>query len=128
MITAVTSGIKVSVSSTFEEDLSNAASKHYIFSYRIGILNQNPFEVQLIRRHWYIKDSMAKVREVEGEGVVGEQPFLQNGEFFEYESACNLNSDFGMMEGYYLFRNVNNNQLFEVNIPAFVLEIPGKLN
>ena len=128
MITEVTCGVKVSVITQFEEDLSNPANRHYIFSYRIIIENQNPFEIQLLRRHWFIKDSMSEMREIEGEGVVGQQPVIDSGEIYEYESACNLVSDFGMMNGEYLFRKGMTDELLRVSIPEFKLEILGKLN
>lgn len=128
MITEVTCGVKVSVITQFEEDLSNPANRHYIFSYRIIIENQNPFEIQLLRRHWFIKDSMSEMREIEGEGVVGQQPVIDSGEIYEYESACNLVSDFGMMHGEYLFRKGLTDELLRVSIPEFKLEILGKLN
>ena len=128
MTTEVTCGVKVSVITQFEEDLSNPANRHFIFSYRIIIENQNPFEIQLLRRHWYIRDSMSVLREVEGEGVVGQQPIIYSGEIYEYESACNLVSDFGMMHGEYLFRKAKTDELLRVSIPEFKLEILGKLN
>lgn len=128
MITEVTCGVKVSVITQFEEDLSNPANRHYIFSYRIIIENQNPFEIQLLRRHWFIKDSMSEMREIDGEGVVGQQPVIRSGEIYEYESACNLVSDFGMMYGEYLFRKGLTDELLRVSIPEFKLEILGKLN
>lgn len=36
-----------------------------------------------------------------GPGVVGQQPVLQPGSSFEYESACPLRADMGSMEGEY---------------------------
>ncbi len=128
MITEVTQGVKVSVHTRYEEEFSNPANRHYIFSYHISIENQNPFEIKLLRRHWMIKDSLSNYREVEGEGVIGQQPLISPGEVYEYESACNLASDFGVMKGTYLFRREADDQLFKVVIPEFVLVTPSRLN
>lgn len=128
MITEVTEGVKVSVYTQYEEELSNPLNRHYIFSYRITIENQNPFVVQLLRRYWHIQDSLSFPRDVEGEGVVGQQPLLSPGEQYEYESACNLTSDFGSMKGTYLFRKADDNQMFKVSIPKFILSTPERLN
>jgi ApaG protein len=40
---------------------------------------------------------------VKGEGVVGEQPILQPGEAFEYESGTLLHDPIGTMSGSYTF-------------------------
>lgn len=128
MITEVTEGVKVSVKTQYEEEFSNPANRHFIFSYHIVIENQNPFVVQLLRRHWEIKDSLSPFREVEGEGVVGQQPVLEPGELYEYESACNLASDLGAMRGTYLFKREYDGQIFKVIIPEFNLFTPARLN
>ena len=42
--------------------------------------------VQLLRRHWFIQDSGSPIKEVEGEGVIGQTPIIEPGEQFEYNS------------------------------------------
>jgi ApaG protein len=126
--TEVTQGIKVTVQTTYESELSNPANRHFIFSYHITIENQNPFTVQLLRRYWLIKDSLSFPREVEGEGVVGKQPVLDPMDVHEYESACNLTSDFGSMSGNYLFVREDTGDHFRVTIPEFTLTTNDRLN
>ena len=94
MVVAVTEGVKISVFSLFEERMSAAPQGSFVFSYRISIENQNDFPVQLLRRHWFITDSNGLKREIEGPGVVGEQPVIAPGENFSYTSACDLQSPF----------------------------------
>lgn len=65
---------------------------------------------------------------VEGEGVVGIQPVIAPGAFYQYISGCNLRSEIGKMNGTYLLENVNNKKSFEVIIPSFELHVPFKLN
>jgi ApaG protein len=81
-----------------------------------------------MRRHWMIFDSATPKQEVEGEGVVGQQPVLLPGEVYEYESACNLTSELGSMHGTYLFKSVNDDSFFKVAIPRFELVTAYKLN
>jgi ApaG protein len=128
MVTKVTEGIKISVETQYRDDYSNPHNFHYLFSYKITIENQNEFAVQLMRRHWYINDSSGDYREVEGEGVVGQQPILENGDVYEYESACNLTTDIGTMRGEYLFKRTFDEQIFKVNIPEFKMVVPYRMN
>ncbi|MCB0429843.1 MAG: Co2+/Mg2+ efflux protein ApaG [Flavobacteriales bacterium] len=128
MIIKVTKGIKISVERQFEPGYSNPEQPHFVFSYRITIVNESRETVQLMRRYWEILDSNGDYREVEGEGVVGNQPILKPGESYTYESACNLVTDFGVMRGKYLMVNVDDGNPFEVVIPEFQLEAPFRLN
>lgn len=99
-----------------------------MFAYRITILNHNQFTLQLLRRQWYIFDSSGEHREVEGEGVVGQQPELSSGKSFQYVSGCNLKTDMGKMWGNYEMLDKSSNQLFKVDIPAFQMIAPMKNN
>lgn len=128
MVTKVTSGVSVSVEPSYREAQSNPEKSHYFFSYKITIENKSGFPVQLLRRHWHIFDSLGGKSEVEGAGVIGEQPQINPGEFYAYESGCNLISDIGSMHGNYLMINVLNKQEFEVQIPRFLMITPYRLN
>lgn len=128
MSTAVTSGIKVSVQVAYRSEFSDPAHQHYMFSYRVRIENNSPYEVQLLSRKWHIHDSLGQYREVEGPGVVGKQPVLSPGESHEYESACNLVTPLGIMDGYYVMHRTSDQREFQVLIPRFYLETPFMLN
>ena len=128
MITLVTQGIQITVRSTYQESYSRPEENHFLFTYRITIENKSEHTVQLIRRHWHIYDSSSEHREVEGEGVVGQQPILMPGDIYEYESACNLTSDMGKMHGTYLMERQIDKLRFFVNIPEFEMVIPARLN
>ena len=128
MVSKISEGVEVSVETFYQADYSNPLNHEYMFAYRITIENHNPFTIQLLRRHWYIFDSNGEHREVEGEGVVGVQPVLKPGENYQYVSGCNLRTEMGRMHGHYQMQNENNKQLFSVNIPAFDMVVPNKLN
>ena len=132
MKTAISEGVKISVTPIFRKDLSNVEDRRYLFNYHIEIVNTNPFPVQLKTRYWYIFDSLDYNREVSGPGVIGEQPILFPGEVFEYSSGCDLISEVGFMKGHYNFVQLNeyNKPIknLRVNVPKFDLIAPFKLN
>ncbi len=124
----VTHGIRISVRTKYHPGYSRPDSAHFVFSYIITIQNTSNEKVQLLRRHWFIFDSCGENREVEGEGVVGQQPVLLPGDVYEYESSCNLLTDMGSMRGTYLFERRSDGARFVVEIPEFALEAEMKLN
>ncbi len=128
MFTEVTAGIKVTVETFYQPTHSNPAQHHYVFAYRITIVNESDETIKLKRRHWYIVDSDNARREVEGEGVVGEQPVLNPGEQYKYVSGCNLNTEIGKMYGTYLMERKSDAKLFYVKIPEFKMVVPSKMN
>lgn len=128
MTTAITSGVKISVESLYRKDLSNIENELYFFNYRIVIENKNAFDVQLKSRYWYIFDSLNPAREVQGEGVVGEQPILSSGQKHVYVSGCDLHSEIGYMRGYYIFERLDTGERFKVEVPRFELVAKLKMN
>ncbi len=128
MVSAITDGIEISVETFYQADYSKPIMGEYMFAYRITIENHNAFTVKLLKRHWRIFDSNGEFREVEGEGVIGEQPAIKQGEQFNYVSGCNLKTEMGKMAGTYEMQNLNSMELFDVIIPEFELIAPAKHN
>lgn len=128
MVSKISEGVQISVETFYQADYSNPANHEFMFAYRISIENHNKFTVKLLRRQWYIFDSDGQNREVEGEGVVGEQPVIETGKQFQYVSGCNLRTEMGKMQGYYLMENLNTKNTFYVKIPPFEMIVPLKLN
>jgi ApaG protein len=128
MVSKISEGVEISIETFFQKDYSNPLQNEYMFAYRITIENHNSFPVKLMRRYWEVFDSNTEQRIVEGEGVVGVQPLIMPGKNYQYVSGCHLKSELGKMEGYYTMENIENKELFKVNIPAFKLIAPVKLN
>ena len=128
MIAQITQGVKVSVETEYQPSYSSPSQYHYVFTYRITIENQSDFTIQLMRRQWYIHDAGFQPREVEGEGVVGQQPVLEPGQSHQYVSGCNLKSGIGKMVGTYLMERIVDGTSFRVNIPEFIMVAPIRLN
>ncbi|HQX47867.1 MAG TPA: Co2+/Mg2+ efflux protein ApaG, partial [Steroidobacteraceae bacterium] len=99
----------------------------YVFAYTITIRNDGPTPARLLTRHWVITDANGKVQEVRGDGVVGEQPYLEPGQGFRYSSGAVIETPVGAMQGSY--QMVSDDGLaFDAPIPPFRLAIPGVLH
>ena len=120
---AVTRGIRVTVESQFVPERSAPDQNQWFFSYSIRIQNEGEQPVQLMTRHWIITDSSGETQEVRGDGVVGEQPRLEPGTFFDYTSACPLHTSFGTMHGSYGVVT-DSGERFDVTIAPFALSEP----
>ena len=128
MVTEITQGVKVTVETEYQPSYSSPSQYHYVFTYRITIENQSEYTVQLVRRHWNITDVGFHPRQVDGEGVVGQQPILEPGQSHQYVSGCNLKSGLGKMWGNYEMERIVDGTKFRVNIPAFTMITPLRLN
>lgn len=128
MATQITKGIKVSVDNYFYSEQTKKDRTQYIFGYTIEIENQSPHTVQLLSRHWYIFDACGIRREVEGEGVVGQQPVLKPGESHRYSSWCPLISGIGSMHGNFTMLRLTDGARFKVKVPKFHLTAPVLMN
>ena len=124
MPVAITRDILVSVDTVYQ---GLVHGQHY-FAYRITIRNQGDQTVRLLRRHWFITDVWTGRSEVEGDGVVGEQPVLGPGQVHQYVSGCPLLSGIGKMHGTYLMQPMETGKAFRVQIPEFVMYLPFILN
>lgn len=115
--------IQVNVDTHYIENESIPSQARYIFSYTITIENIGNNAAQLLRRHWIITDENGKVQEVQGDGVVGDQPYLQAGEKYQYTSGTLLATSMGTMKGKYTLVNDDGDE-FDAIIPEFLLSIP----
>lgn len=116
---ATTRGITVRVAPRFLAEQSDPARSHYVWSYHVRVENHGETPVQLLRRHWVITDGDGRVSEIEGEGVVGEQPHIAPGSSFDYISGCPLPTPSGSMAGSYTVEGEGG--CFAVAIPSFAL-------
>ena len=120
---ATTESINVTVKPIYLDDQSSPTESHYVWAYQVTIENTGFETVQLLNRYWRITDSMGRVQEVRGAGVVGEQPTLEPGESFEYTSGTPLTTPSGIMVGSYEMESANGRR-FDVEVPAFSLDSP----
>jgi ApaG protein len=120
---AETDGIVVRVKPSFLEEESSPEEHRFIWAYHVEIENKGPRTFQLMTRHWRITDREGRVQEVNGSGVVGQNPVLAPGETFEYTSGCPLSEPSGMMQGTYRLEDEEGGMM-EARIPLFALDSP----
>ncbi|TWI14067.1 Co2+/Mg2+ efflux protein ApaG [Aerolutibacter ruishenii] len=119
--------LDIDVITRYLDEQSEPEQDRYVFAYTIHIRNSGNVPARLLARHWIITDANGKVQEVEGEGVVGEQPWLRPGEDFEYTSGAVLETDLGTMRGSYQLL-ADDGTHFDAPIPAFTLTVPRTLH
>ncbi len=112
--------IRITVKTEFLPHHSDSAEHRFAFAYTITIANFGRRSTQLISRYWKIKDANNKIQEVEGLGVVGEQPHIAPGASYTYTSSAVINTEIGTMEGFYNMQ-CDNGDTFVAKIPTFVL-------
>ncbi len=106
---------------------SSPEENRYVFAYTISITNIGLIPVKLLTRHWLITDANGKIQEVNGEGVIGEQPYLKPGETFRYTSGAMIETPVGIMQGKYTMQSDEGDQ-FKAPIPKFFLAMPRTLH
>lgn len=119
--------IGVSVDTFYIAAQSDPGAQRYVFAYTITIRNHSAEDVQLLRRYWLITDANGKQTEVEGDGVIGEQPRLAPGSSYQYTSGAVLETPVGTMQGHYEMIT-KQHEHFNAAIPLFRLAMPNILN
>lgn len=127
MSEAMTRGVRVQVVAQYIPERSTPDEDFYFFAYRVRIQNEADVPVKLISRHWIITDGTGHVEEVRGPGVVGAQPLLEEGQAFEYTSACPLRTPVGAMHGSFEMVSADG-EIFDAEIAPFTLAIPNAIN
>jgi ApaG protein len=118
-----THGIRVAATAYFLPEESDPEDRKYLFGYTIVIKNDGEQPAQLVSRKWLIIDGNGRQEEVEGPGVVGQNPRLEPGEAFKYQSYCPLRMPWGTMEGEYVMRR-DDGSTFIAKIARFYLTAP----
>ncbi len=119
--------IQIDVRTAYLPGQSEPGQNRYVFAYTITITNSGSVPARLVTRHWIITDANEQKREVHGEGVVGEQPYLPPGTSFQYTSGTILETPVGTMSGSYQMI-ADDGTAFDAEIPSFTLSIPRTLH
>ncbi len=116
-----TRGVRVMAEPKFLPEESEPDAGIFVFAYTITLANVGTEAVQLLSRHWIITDGGGIVREVKGDGVIGEQPVIEPGATYQYSSYSPMPTPVGNMRGSYLMRQVATGETFQAKIPLFFL-------
>ncbi len=121
---STTSDIEITVRPEFVDSQFSSAGSLYVWIYHVRIDNYSSETIKLINRYWKIIDEKGTIQEVNGEGVVGEQPTILPNNSFQYESGVHLRYPSGIMTGHYQMQRADGTT-FNVKIPTFSLDIPN---
>lgn len=119
--------IRIDVETSYLGEQSEPNEQRYVFAYTVTIRNEGGLAATLLTRHWIITDANGEVKEVRGDGVVGEQPRLEPGQGFRYSSGAVLETPVGTMQGSYQMID-GHGRHFDAPIPLFRLAMPGILH
>jgi len=119
--------IIIKVKTAYLDDHSQPDKKRFAFAYTITIENNSNKPAQLLSRHWIITDANNVIQEIEGMGVVGQQPRILPGDSYTYSSGAILETQVGTMEGTYQMQS-DSGENFNIPIPAFSLTRPHALH
>ena len=123
MYNSSTRSISVTVEPYYLEEQSTPELSHYVWAYKVVIHNKGKEIVQVKSRYWRITDSNGKIQEIEGDGVVGEQPHITPGEEFQYTSGAMIETSLGTMKGTYQMID-DDEKYFDAQVPEFILSVP----
>ncbi|MDA0780931.1 MAG: Co2+/Mg2+ efflux protein ApaG [Rickettsiales bacterium] len=123
MYRQISHNIEVTVTPEYEDEQSSPMDNFFIWEYNIRIKNNSSDIVQLLRRHWVLVDDKGQMQEIDGDGVIGLQPVLKQGEEFEYSSSVHLTESSGVMMGSYDMVKMDG-EVIIVEIPPFSLDCP----
>jgi len=115
--------INVSIETMYLHQESDPENNKFYFLYTVSIRNTGTIGAKLLTRHWVIEDSNGKIQDVKGEGVVGDQPYINPGDEYQYTSGAMLETSMGTMKGTYKMIN-DSEDYFDADIPEFILSIP----
>lgn len=114
----------VQVQSVYIESQSTPEEERFVFAYTVTIRNLGRVPVQLLSRYWLITNGNGRETEVQGEGVVGQQPHIAPGGEYQYTSGAVIETPFGTMQGHYEMIDAAG-ATFRIAVPVFRLAIPS---
>lgn len=120
-------GILITPQPRYLASHSQPEQKRFVFAYTITIRNFSAAPVQLLERRWLLTDGDGNKSEVQGPGVVGEQPHIGVGEEYSYTSSAAFETPVGFMQGSYLMQRPDGTR-FEAPIAPFRLAKNEVLN
>jgi ApaG protein len=123
----INNNIAINIQTNYLASKSEPENERYVFSYTITIKNAGNNPARLLSRYWKITGGNGTEQEVEGDGVIGQHPYLAPEQEFTYTSAAMLDTPVGMMQGHYMMID-DDGEHFEVAIPAFTLAVPQTLH
>jgi len=80
----VTEGVRIRAAAQPVPEETDPDRPLYVFAYRIRMVNEGDQPARLESRHWVVLDANGERRDVRGPGVVGQFPYLEPNDSYEY--------------------------------------------
>ena len=103
-------------------NLDAPPDKPHPFVYSVSIFNDSSVPITLRARKWVVIEDGGETTVVEGDGVVGQQPTINPGEHFSYNSYHVVRKS-ALVNGAFFAEMVGGEWIF-TRIPEFRLEVP----
>ena len=119
--------VQVQVRSEYLADESTPSEKEYVFRYSVTIHNQSTIGLKLISRYWKVTDNQNQLQEIQGQGVMGQQPKIAANQDYQYDSLVMIETPIGIMEGSFTLIDEHHNYSL-AEIKPFILAEPTQLH
>lgn len=117
-------GLRVKVDDViYMPSLDAPPDRPHPFVYFISIFNESVLSVTIRGRKWVVTEDEGETTVVEGDGVVGQQPVIEPGEHFSYNSYHVVGRG-AAVKGAFFGETVEGEWIF-ARIPEFRLDVPG---
>lgn len=121
MYRKITNDIEVEVTPEYVTERSMPEQDHYFYAYKVTITNRSNNTIQIKRRHYIIRDGKGATREIEGRGVVGQNPIITPNQSFSFTGYCPLSTSTGNMRGEYVVETTNDS--YSIKFPLVFFRI-----
>lgn len=127
MVNSISQGIKISVETFYQPQLSMPVKSQFQFAYLVTIQNHQPFSIKLQSRSLKTSYADGSSSEIHGEQVPQVWPSIEPGKEFRCLCLCQIHTEIGRVQGAYTVERADG-KLLKANIPAFDLVAPVKCN
>jgi ApaG protein len=117
-------GLRVEVSEVlYVPTMEAPEEKPHPFVYFIDVINDSKEAVTLHGRKWMVREKGGDLTVLEGDGIIGQHPYLPPGDRFSYNSYHVVAAS-GVAAGAFYGQKLDGVRV-AVLIPEFEMEIPG---
>ena len=111
----------------YQSDMATPEDRPHCFAYFITIRNNSNISVTIKGRKWVVNEADGNKTVVEGDGVVGMFPVLEQGESFDYHSFHLFRGNWAVATGSYIGVDANGRSVI-TRIPEFRMDVPSHLH
>jgi ApaG protein len=115
--------VSIAVRPVWMDDESAPTSGRFLWSYEVTFTNNREDAIRVLRREWVTSDATGDIQRHAGEGVLGQQPIIEPGASYTYQSWMRLPTPTGTMIGRFWFHDAQGKE-FSGQTPVMTLRMP----